>query len=155
MSGWTKRQIIAEAFTEIGKGDYAFDLQPEEYQTALRRLDAMMAQWSATLGLRIGYAGGDGLGDLTIDTNVPDWAFEALYLNLAIRLAPSFGKTPSPQTTIGAKHAYDAIAKRTVVPRKREIRGYAGAGRGPWVTRIPNEPTLLETGADGVLDIEV
>jgi hypothetical protein len=52
--GYTKRQFISAAFEEIGLASYVFDLQPEQLQSALRRLDAMMADWNAK-GIRLGY----------------------------------------------------------------------------------------------------
>ena len=51
---WTKRQFINAALEEIGLASYVFDIQPEELESALRRLDAMMADWNAK-GIRIGY----------------------------------------------------------------------------------------------------
>ena len=45
--GWTKRQFVAQAFEEIGLASYVFDLTPEQLQSALRRLDTMMAAWNA------------------------------------------------------------------------------------------------------------
>ena len=60
---WTKRDIVKQAFAEIGRSEYDFDASPEDTQHALRVLDSMAATW-ATQGLRIGYAGGDGFGDI-------------------------------------------------------------------------------------------
>jgi len=151
---WTKRQIISEAFAEIGKGSYSFDMQPEEYQMALRRLDAMMATWGATANVRIGYSGGNGFGDVGVETEVPDWAVSAMYLNLAISLAPAYGKTVSPETKINAKAAFDSIMNATTARRTRYLGGYAGAGGGISTTLPAFEP-LIETGGGGVLDIEV
>jgi hypothetical protein len=45
--GYTKRQFVTSAFEEIGLADYVFDLQPEQLEGALRRLDSMMAEWNA------------------------------------------------------------------------------------------------------------
>ena len=86
---WTKLDIIRQAYSEIGKASYEFDLNPEDLQSALRQLDAMMATWGATQGIRIGFAGGEGFGDLDVSADVPLWSVEALYYNLALRLAPS------------------------------------------------------------------
>ena len=51
--GWTKREYIEQAFEEIGLASYVFDLTPEQLQSALRKLDAMLAEWNAK-GLRLG-----------------------------------------------------------------------------------------------------
>lgn len=150
---WTKKAIIAEAFTELGKGSYTFDSQPEEYQTALRRLDAMMATWGDTANIRINYVGGNGFGDIGVESTVPDWAVAAMYLNLAINLAPSYGKVASPETKINAKAAFDAVMNETTERRTRYIGGYAGAGRLPY-TRLPEAPTFTETGGGGYVAVD-
>lgn len=156
MPQWNKRDIILQAFSEIGQAVSEFDLQPEDMQTGLRKLDAMMATWGGALGIRIGFAGGDGKGDLGVDTMVPDWAYEALYLNLALRLCPDFGKTPSPITVANAKAAMDAVRVRTVQPSRRRILGYSGAGnRWYGVGQMPDERLGIATGADNTLNFGV
>lgn len=152
---WTKTDIIRQAYSEIGKTS-DFDIQPEELQSALRQLDAMLAVWSGTQGIRIGFSGGDGFGDVSAETEVPLWAVEALYLNLALRIAPSFGKTPMPETKINAKAALDALRVRCVTPATRHIGGYAGAGNSTWgAIPMPDQLTGIATGPDNTLDIGV
>lgn len=156
MAGWTKLQLIQQAYAELGYAAHDFDLQPEDLQTALRQLDAMMAMWSATMGIRLGFVGGDGFGDLDPKIEVPMWAVEALYYNLALRLAPSFGKTPAPTTAVNAKAALDAIRARTVQIAKRRIHGYAGAGNSAWgVLPLPEELPAIATGPDNTLVIGI
>ena len=148
---WTKKQIIEQAYAEIGKGAYDFDLEPDLLQSGLRQLDAMMAVW-ALEGIRIGFAGGDGYGQISDDALVPIWAVEGLYLNLAIRLAPSFGKVISPLSQASAKSAKDAIQSRTTEVPARAIVGYGGAGNQRGTIRgnslvAPIQP--LQSGTDG------
>ena len=153
---WTKRDIIRQAYSEIGKADYEFDLNPEDLQSALRQLDAMMAVWSGTQGIRIGYSGGDGRGELDVNAEVPMWAVEALYYNLALRLAPSFGKTPSPITIMNAKAALDAVRVRNVQPATRRISGYAGAGNSLWgAVALPENNPAVATGPDNTLQFGI
>lgn len=102
---WTKRDVIKKAYAEIGKASYDFDLQPEEMQDALQSLDAMVSAW----GLNFGYSGGDGKGDIDADTEVPQFAYEALYTNLALRLAPGMGKTVSPETKTFARQGLNTL----------------------------------------------
>jgi hypothetical protein len=151
MSGWTKRQVIEEAFSTIGKGDYAFDMPPEAYQSALRQMDMMLAAWGASLGVRIGYVGGDGFGDIGVETNLPDWSCQAIYLNLALLLAPTYGKTVPQETRAAAKAAYDALLLSTIEISPRYIGGYGGAGnRG---RAMPSQSATIATGNDGILEI--
>ena len=78
--GWSKRQLVEAAFEELGMAGYVFNLQPEQLQIAVRRLDAMMAQWSA-LGIRVSYPISDNPKSVRIEdvTHVPDFALEAIF----------------------------------------------------------------------------
>lgn len=157
--GWTKRQFVTQAFEEIGLAAYVFDLTPEQMQSALRRLDSMMASWNAK-GIRLGYPTPTDPqnSDLDEQTNVPDSSNEAVYLNLAIRLAPGFGKTPSPETKSSAKAAYDTLMSLAAMPVEQQLPGTmpAGAGNKPW--RVYDDPFLrkpvdpLLAGEDGTIE---
>ena len=142
---WSKRNVIEQAFSEIGKGHYEFDLEPDVLQSALRQLDAMMATWSGTLGAKVNFSGGDGFGEISQKAGVPDWAVEALYLNLAIRLAPSFGKMVSPQTIASARQAYDGLVLRTIKPTPRVLTGYAGGGSRRSAIPVPIDDLVTAT----------
>ncbi|OYW93885.1 MAG: hypothetical protein B7Z23_04325, partial [Pseudomonadales bacterium 32-61-5] len=87
--GYSKRQFISAAFEEVGLASYVFDLQPQQIESALRRLDAMMAEWNAK-GIRLGYPlpNSPESSDLSAESQVPDSANEAIITNLAIRIAP-------------------------------------------------------------------
>lgn len=156
--GWTKRQFVTQAFEEIGLASYVFDLTPEQLQSALRRLDSMMASWNAK-GIRLGYPipSSPQNGDLDEETGVPDSANEAIYLNLATRIAPGFGKTVAVETKASAKAAYDTLLSRAAMPPEQQLPGMmpAGAGNKPWRTddpflRHPVDPLLA--GGDGPIE---
>lgn len=156
---WTKREFVLQAFAEIGLPAYVYDLQPEQLQTALNRLDSMMATWNAD-GLRIGYplSSSPSTTDLDQDSGVPDAANEAIYLNLAIRIASSVGKTPSDDLRRSAWTAYNSLCGMfaEVPQRLRPSDVPAGAGNKPW--RVYGDPFLspspepLTTGKDGDLE---
>lgn len=153
----TKREVVVDAYEELGKASYEFDLAPDMLQSGLRRLDAMVAEWGGTMGIRVGYAGGDGSGSIDAETQVPDWCYRALYLNLAVSLAPTFGKTVSPETRVAAKDAKDAVMARTVTIAPRNLGGgYAGAGAwGGWPVRnLPQPVQPLVAGRDGFTILE-
>lgn len=157
--GWTKGQFIEAAFEEIGLGSYVFDLQPEQLNLALRRLDALMATWNAN-GIRLSYPqpccpSGSEMSDKTY---VPDSANEAIYTNLAIRLAPTLGKTISAETRQSAKQGYNILLARAAMPNQMQLPGNLPAGAGnrlaglnsrPFLQR-PTEPLLV--GEDGPLE---
>lgn len=153
----TKRQLIEAAHAELGLQDYVFDLPAEQLQLALRRLDAMMADWNG-MGLRLGYAipGSVEGGDLDTEAGVPDRAWEAIVTNLAIRLAPSFGKQVSPETKGVAERGLNMLLGKVVPPQMSYGYIPAGAGNKPWRWNLdpflePAEATL-DAGPDGELE---
>ncbi|MCY1400851.1 P22 tail accessory factor [compost metagenome] len=157
---FTKRQFVEQAFSEIGLAGYIFDLSPEQLQNALRQLDSMMAGWNAR-GIRVGYPlpGSPNDSDLDQETNVPDAANEAIYLNLGIRIGPTFGKTLMPELKANAKMAYDTVLLQAALPMERQFPRTlpAGSGNKPW--RVYDDPFLrgpfdpILTGQDGPLDL--
>jgi hypothetical protein len=156
--GYSKRQFISAAFEEIGLASYAFDLQPEQVETAWRRLDAMMADWNGK-GIRLGYPipSSPQDGDLDEQTNVPDSAYETIICNLAVRLAPSYGKVVMPETKATGKQGYDTLLQRATFPLEQQLPGTmpAGAGNKPW--RVYDNPFIrppynpVDAGPDGPL----
>jgi len=157
--GYTKRQFVNAALEEIGLASYVFDLQPEQLQSALRRLDALMADWNGK-GIRLGYPlpSSPQDSDLDEESNVPDSANEAVILNLAIRLAPSYGKQVAIETKASAKQGYDVLLQRATVPPQQQLPGSlpSGAGNKPWrvydgpFIRPPVDPVTV--GPDGPLE---
>lgn len=107
---WTKRQFVQQAFDEIGLAPYIYETTPDQVTAAVQRLDSMMATWDM-VGICLGYPFQDmsESPDVDADTRVPDAANEAISLNLAVRLAPGYGKTVSIETKIAARTAYNAL----------------------------------------------
>lgn len=157
---WTKRQFVYQAFESIGMANYAFDLSPEELQSALRQLEAMMATWNVK-GLRLGYPIASDPDDADLDTmtEVPDKANEAIYANLALRIAPGFGRAVMPELKAWAHYSYKALlAQAAKPPFERQLSETMprGAGNKPWrddgdnFNRKPVDP--LATGEDDILE---
>lgn len=133
--GWTKQQLIEEAFGELALASHVFDLDADVLEGALRRLDTMMADWSGK-GISIGYLLPDSpdasnIGD---DAGIPDAAVEAVYMNLAVKLAAGRGKTLSADTRLAAKRGYDKLLGDAVTPTS-QCSGLAriGAGNKRWL----------------------
>lgn len=152
---WTKRDFVIQAFEEIGYASYIYDAQPEQLQSVLRRLDSMLATWNA-IGIRIGYplSSGPNQSDLDQETNVPDAATEAIYTNLAIRIAPSFGKTIQQETKQVADAAYKALLIKATFPPQMQLAGVIPGGAGnksqsPFI-RETEQPLL--SGQDGEIE---
>ena len=126
----TKREIIAQGLEEIGLAEYDFDASPEEVDSFLRRLDRMAAQWDG-VGVRAGYNFAGGLDD---DAGIPDTVVDSFAQNLAIRMAPSFGKAVSQDTKANAAMAYHAmlttLAHRPQTPYPAQMPIGTGNKRG-------------------------
>jgi hypothetical protein len=90
---------------------------------------------------------------------VPDSANEAIITNLAIRIAPSYGKQLMPETKIIARDAYQTLLNRATLPPQQQLPGSmpSGAGNKPW--RVYDNPFIrppvdyVQTGQDGPLNI--
>ena len=160
MSGWTKRTLIDTAFEELALSGYVFDITPDEVTSALKRLDSMMATWEVA-GIRVGYNRTEDPtnADPDQDSGIPDEANEAVYLNLAIRIAAGFGKAVAMTTAAPAKQAYDLLLSRCVSENVMQMqqRGNLPIGAG-WKLRnsgygpfVAPPTDKLTTGPDGDL----
>lgn len=144
---WTKLQYIEQAFAEIGLAAYVFDLTPDQLNIVLRRLDGMVGGWTAN-GVHISYPLPSNPGDSTLDEvcNVPDFAHEAIYLGLACRIGPMFGKAVSPETKTYADNAYSQMLNNVALPTPERYLPRTmprGQGTKPW--RNFNNPFVYGT----------
>lgn len=138
----TKAQLVKGAFAEIGIADYEFDLSPNEIQTGVEMLNAMMARWSA-MEVVLGY---DISATANEESGVPDIAVEAVQTGLALRLAPSYGKQVAQDVRGRANRAYRELLSYFLSPKRRELSSIPkGAGykdvQNPY-TAVPNNKYL-------------
>ena len=120
--GYTKGELVHSALNEIGISDYDFDVAPEQTESALRRLDSMIQEWNARgLKLYYPYSTSAGGSSLDTDTELPGSAIEAVITNLAIRIAPSYGKIVSPDTKATARHALNTLYISSSEPREMQL----------------------------------
>jgi len=158
----TRRDIIYQAYSELGIAEYNFDISPEELANARRRLDSMMAQWEAIVSMGYYMPSDPDESDLDDLTNLPDSVCDAVALNLALQLAPGLGKTPSTLTMVGAKNGKNAaLAQFAVIPQKQYSSNLpVGSGNKPlpgWngffrpkkvITVTENGPALQNDNGD-------
>lgn len=162
MASWTKQQLVDQAFAEIGLPIEVYNVGADQTARALNRLDAMMSTWYSA-GIHVGYALAYSPGDSTLEaeSGLADISVEAVYLNLAIRLAPSRGKTVSPELRLAASQAYATLEKAAAAPVQQQFRSNLplGAGNKPWRHSggpfLPNPVNPLTVTEDGaVIDFE-
>lgn len=91
--GPTKRSLIQLAYEECGQTG-EFELEPEEYQSAERRLDNLMAELLSVYGVDLSYNFPDtGVSDdATEESGIPAEAARSVACLLADSIAPSIGK---------------------------------------------------------------
>ncbi|MBB4857008.1 hypothetical protein HNO88_000305 [Novosphingobium chloroacetimidivorans] len=134
----TKRQLIEQMFVECGVNGWEYDIQPEEKQKALTRLDALMAELAGR-GMALGYNAPDeiGGGDLDDELGVPDQAFYGLAVLGAERLSPTMGKTQSVATRQALTAAMKAVrsAALVLVPDQAVGNMRVGSGNRWWFGR--------------------
>lgn len=148
--GYTKGDLVEAALTEIGIAGNEFDVVPEDMEKDIRRLDSMLAEW-VNQGLLLGYPTNSSPNTTEEDTesNIPDIAHEAVITNLALRLAPSYGKQVSPETSKIAKNSLTYLLGRTVKPIPRQLPTMPrGAGHKNIESPFTTPPT--ERGLDDV-----
>lgn len=155
--GYTKRQFVTAAFEEIGLAAYVFDLTPEQLNSAMVRMDAMMATWNGK-GIRVGYPIPSSPQNSTLDqeTNVPDSANEAIITNTAVRIASGYGKTVSPDTKSIARQSYEVLLSRAAMPQEMQFPDTLPRGAGNRTIDIdpymPPPSSGLLAGQDGPIE---
>ena len=155
---YTVRQFVTSALEELGLAAYAYDMGPEQMRSVAKRYNSMLAEWN-TKGIKLGATLYDNPDDIDLDTSsdVPDSANEAIITNLALRIAPMFGKQPMQDTRANAKRALNTLTIDFATPIEMQLPSMpAGAGNKPWrwddaFTPAPEEP--LDAGSSDVLEI--
>jgi hypothetical protein len=119
---YTKGDLVKAALNEIGLASYNFDAGAEETESALQELDLMMAEWES-IGIRLfyPYSGTANGSSLDEDSGVPLSAVGAIKTNLAILIAPSYGKIVSPRTLSTAKNGLNRLMIRSSQPPEMQL----------------------------------
>lgn len=109
--GPSKRDIIQLAYEECGQAGYEFEIIPEEYQSALRRLNSMLSEWLAGKCIDLGYNfptnGTEGSPE--DESGIPPGALQVVALKLAERIAPSIGKTLATETRAAMEKSWSLL----------------------------------------------
>lgn len=149
----TKRQIIEDAYAEVGLAGYIFDIEPGALNRSLRVLDSMMAEWNAK-GVKVGYTFGSN-SDLDTEVDILDAATNAVTLNLALRIGTSYGKVIQPFQVTQAKNAFKALSSLTAdVPETVPSGMIYGAGKKNYSG--PNFiPSPSESLSDGTSELDL
>ena len=118
--------IIKSALQEILVQASEAPLEPDEIQDALTYMNRFMTQIAAQ-GTNLGYT---KVTSPTDPITIPDGALNGLVFELAIRLAPQFGKQVSPDLRQNAKDGRDAMRRIAVFVRSSKFPGTLPVGSG-------------------------
>jgi len=140
---WTKQELVEEAFSVLALAGYVFDLTPDELEMGKRRLDSMIGTWNAK-GIRLGYPlpSNPSSSSLDDDSKLPDAAIETVYMNLAIRIASSFGKAVPQDVKAVAKAGYDVLLGRAAFPPQQQLPDTLPIGSGNKYWRRTENPFI-------------
>jgi hypothetical protein len=136
-TSYTKGDLVIQALGQISIANYVFDTEAEEDQAALRLLDDMLADWQDGLE-PLGYNFPDSAGGSlpSDDCGLSKSIIGAVVANLAVQLAPSYGKTPSPfllrRSAMGRSNVFTKY--RIDVEVQMNPRTPLGAGNRYWGT---------------------
>lgn len=128
---YSKKQIIIDAFEEIGITDLSFELDAGEMVSALRKLDRMIASWEMD-AIYLGYplAQSPNESDINQNSNVPDYALNAVVLNLACNLAYSKGRELSRDYISKSRDAYKDLISYNKTPPVMNLDSRTPLGQG-------------------------
>lgn len=155
---WTKGAVVKKAFESMGLAAYVFDLSPDELQSAVQSMDMMIASWNGR-GIRLAYALESDPDGASVDqaSGLADSDIECVVCNLAVRLAPSYGKTTPPEIGRTARETFDAMLSRSTemptvqMPRTMPMgAGYKRRNQRPFFS--PADP--VDAGNDGEITLE-
>jgi len=157
---WSKRQLVLAALKELGVVQRDTDATAEELADVCRRLDAMMASWDGD-GLHLAYPiPADDAVDLAADSNLKSSAVRAVVANLALEIAPQFGREPSGLTLKSAKAGLDTLRTLAVTTSRQRLPGGVPRGAGgqrAGLSRSPFTPQPdpgITVGSDSILNFD-
>lgn len=130
---WTKKQLLDAAFTEIGLFNYAYDMEPEDIQSAIVTMDAMIAEWG--LNLSYSMSGDPSQSNQAQESGLPIWANKPVYQNLAVQIGPRYGKIASQVLVVSAKRGLLTLQSKcaTIPVPKYDPRLPTGQGNKPYM----------------------
>lgn len=106
----TAATLISDALGEILVSAAEQPVEAAQMSGAIRVLNRMMAAWSSA-GIALGYTAITGPSDAI---TVPDGALDGLVTNLAVRLAPQYDESVTPELLKAANDGMKAIRQIAV-----------------------------------------
>lgn len=145
---YTKGDAVIDALGDIGIGNYEFDIEAEEDVRALKKLDDLMSELQEGRA-DIGYdqpasAGASAPND---PMGVEQSVYGGIVAMLAIRLCPSYGKTPPGDVRSRASRGLGLITVKYGPAVDMQFTSRVPIGAGNRYTRRNYFP-IADTEAD-------
>jgi len=127
----TNLGIIEDALRELNVISEIDSASAEQGAHSLRALNRMLEAWTEN-GIDLGYFKQSSTAD-TIP--IPEWAEDGVIAKLAVRIAPLYGATVSPELAVAATDSYRMIMRKSIVDKGQvsDMR-YQPAGEGKYRT---------------------
>lgn len=148
-----KGEYVQAAYQQIQVSGITSKPTPAEEQIALNRLNGLLLDWE-NKGLLLGWnVGAENPSD---ESGLPDWAYEAVVTNLALKIIPIYGKIASKDQRDEASDSYQSITLRCInnmeypdtMPVGAGNQRYGYSSRRFFVESNPDTNTQCNTGED-------
>lgn len=149
-----KGDIVSQAYVQMRISGITSKATPEDSLLGLQVLESMMLSWT-NKGLNLGWQKSEDMinPDPQDDTGLADNAYEAAYLNLAVKLMPAFGKAPNDLLR-QAQDAYSGLFSAELPTYKPNP--YMPIGQGEicsvYDREFQKEEDAIQVGNDGDVD---
>ncbi len=151
----TKGDIANRALECLRISGLTSKASPSDTRLALQAMEAMMLSWT-NKGLNLSWIKSPYFTDPDPqeDSGISDASYEAVYVNLAVRLAPEFGKTPN-QLDAMAKELYAGLFDTTLPVQQNNEYMPLGSGnrRGVYATVYQSSSETIDIENDGNITI--
>lgn len=160
MASYSKTELVMAALREIGVAQRDTDVTADELVDGCARLDAMMADWDG-MGIHVGWPiDPTASPDPSLETGLQPSAVRAVVTNLALELAPGYGRPVQRETVKTAKAGLTTLQALASTPPRLRLPGGVPLGQGnrqftglwPTFTRPPAEN--ITVGDDSTLDFD-
>jgi hypothetical protein len=127
-SGPTNREIIDRAYQVLGVSDAMFGRTDEEYASAIIPLSGMMFEYPYSA---LGYIYEDEAGlRVEEESGIPRANMEAVAYGLAERIAPTIGKSLSPEAVKAGARLFSALHALVATIESQDLADGTPAGAG-------------------------
>lgn len=139
------QELFENAYFEIGRLAGEQPLQPNESQAAIRKINALMYEYSH---LNLGYTEITSGGD---DVTTPSWSWNWLTLRLSIALSAQFGRLESYDVVKAEeKDAYNTVLSSAIRIPPPQLNGNVPYGSGNR-NSVWCQPKYYSESDDGIL----